>query len=203
VILHNEPGIGIMVDKVRRWTPAFGIKLNPEEVILDMLPDLHAFGIKHVYTDQYQLEALTILFQQHGVVLEGVDFTQRSKGQILGNLQQLFNQNRIVLLDPDLGADQKEMYDELLWLEKVLRPNGTVSISAPAGKHDDMAMVLALAAFKAMWLRPNAAEAEELPEEHRPKTLFQRVMASLQARFPGRFYDSKDDPDDYGDDEWE
>lgn len=203
VILHNEPGKGIVVDKVRRWTPQFGIKLNPEHVIKDMLPDLHAFGITHLYTDQYQLEALTILYQQVGIVLEGVDFTSRSKGQILGNLAQLFNQGRIHLLDPELGLDQKEMFDELLVLEKILRPNGTVSIAAPVGKQDDMAMVLALAAFKAMWMLPSGKVEEELPEEHRPKTLFQRAMEMLKQRFPGRFYDRGDDPDDYGDDDWD
>ena len=194
-ILHNEPGKGIVVDKVRRWVPQLGVKLVPTNVIADMLPDLQAYGITHLYSDQYQLESLTQLFQQFGIVLEGVDFTARSKGNILGNLEMLINQTRLHLLDPEMGIDQKVMFDELLQLEKILRPNGTVSIAAPSGKHDDMAMVLALAAFKAMWLLPGEKTEEELPEEHKPKTLFQRVMNFLSKRRDSPFATEDDDPD--------
>jgi hypothetical protein len=187
-IVHHERGKGIVVDCVRRFLPkpardkGKAIKLNPEEVMHEILFDLRRYGITHIYSDQYQLETLQQLYGQHGVVVEGFDFTTRSKNQICLNLESLVNQQRILLPDPSTGAVQRQLFEEVVGLEKILRPNGTFSIQAPAGGFDDMAMMLALAAFKAMWLAPEAPSAPELPEEHKPKTLFQRAQAQLQLR---------------------
>jgi hypothetical protein len=181
-VVHHEPGVGIVVDKAKRYLPQANKKLNPSEVLADLLPDLQAYGVTHVFSDQYQLEALTQLFSQLGIVLEGVDFTQRSKALIMGNLESLINQGRLHLLDPKCSPVAQEMFDELLALEKVLRPNGTVSIAAPPTGWDDMAIVLGLAAYRAMWLTATPDGAPELPEEHKPRSLFQRVLAMLTDR---------------------
>lgn len=46
------------------------------------------------------------------------------------------------------------MHDELISLERKVTSGGGVQIGAPSGRHDDMAAVLALCAFKAVWMLP-------------------------------------------------
>lgn len=181
-VLHNEPGVGVVVDKVKRWFPERGHKLDPAFVLSDMLPILLDYGITHIYTDQYQVESLTTLFAQAGIVVEEVGLSSASKPKIMGNLESLINQNRLHLLDPKMGQDQRVMFDELLTLEKILRPNGTVSIAGRANTHDDMALALAIAAYKAAWLVPLDQPHDVLPEEHQRRTLWQRAMKHVESR---------------------
>jgi hypothetical protein len=68
------------------------------------------------------------------------------------------------------------MLEELIQLERRLGGAGHMSISAPEGKHDDMAAVLALAAFKAVWLTPTITPTDPDPEP----TLFERGMATIK-----------------------
>jgi hypothetical protein len=198
-IVHHERGKGIVVDKVQRWVPrpardkGKSIKLKPDEVMEEILPDLRAYGISHIYSDQYQLESLQALYGPRGVVVEGFDFTTRSKNQICLNLESLVNQQRVWLPDPKAGVVQHQLFEEVVGLEKVLRPNGTFTVQAQAGQYDDMAMMLALAAFKAMWLVPEDPAPEPLPEEHQPKTAFQRAQAQIMAKHGEEDKDEWDD----------
>ena len=153
-ILHKELGKGIVQDVVLRFTPIKGIKLNPSEVLDTIAPYIHNYNIKVLFSDQYQLETLQELALQRGISIQGMDFTGKSKAKVMGNLQQLLNQNKLRLLDPNLNLAAKEQLHELLILERKLGLGGAVLISAPQGKHDDMAMCLALAAYQAVWLSP-------------------------------------------------
>jgi hypothetical protein len=122
-----------------------------------------------LYTDQYQMESLQQLALEMGMVVEGVDFTAKSKAKIFGNLQQLFNQQKIELLDSTLNSAANTLEQELVQLQKRLTPMGSIQISAPEGKHDDMACVLALAARQAMWLDQSyvaGAEERQAPSLH-------------------------------------
>jgi hypothetical protein len=122
---------------------------------------------------------------KYEIVLSGTDFTARSKAKILGNLQQLINRRQIQLPDPAASPEAAVLIDELKSLERKHSANGAITISAPAGKHDDVAMCLALAAFHATrggegsWAGP---EEPFLPEEHRPKSPFERVRRQMLAR---------------------
>jgi hypothetical protein len=188
-IVHHERGRGIVVDKLMRFLPkpardkGKAIKLDPKAVMEDILPFLRAYGITHIFSDQYQLETLQQLWLEKGIAVEGFDFTTRSKTQICSNLESLINQQRIWMLDPKTGPVQQQAFEEVIALEKILRPNGSVAISAPANGFDDMAMTIALAAFKALWvLAPDGPQQQELPEEHQPKTVFQKVDRMLVDR---------------------
>ncbi len=44
-------------------------------------------------------------------------------------------------------GDYEALRDELLAMERTVRASGSVAYSAPFGKHDDMVIALALAAF--------------------------------------------------------
>lgn len=176
-IVHRDTTRGIVVDVVRRWTPIRGARLNPKDILAEIKPLLDAYRTSVLYSDQYQLESLQQLANDFGITVEGVDFTARSKAKIFGNLQQLVNQKKLVLLDPATTDAAGTMFTELTQLERRVLQAGGMSISAPEGKHDDMAAVLALAAYKAVWLLP-----EITPVKDKEPTLFERGMATIRRR---------------------
>jgi hypothetical protein len=185
IVCHYEPAQGIVVDALRRFMPLRGARLNPDAVFLELLPLWSAYRVEQVHSDQYQFETLQQLALKYEIILSGTDFTARSKSKILGNLQQLINRRQLRIPDPALVPEAAILVDELRQLERKISPNGGVTISAPAGKHDDMAMCLALAVFHATrdgesgWTGP---EEPFLPEEHRMKTPFEKVQLMLAAR---------------------
>jgi hypothetical protein len=146
-ILHQNSDGNVVQDVIRRWKRQPGDEpLNPSFILAEIAELLKSYRVSYVYSDQYQLESLQQLSMQLGFTIEGVDFTAKSKARILGNLQQVLNQKKIILLD------NKEQYSELASLEKKLTTTGGVQISAPRGRHDDLAMVLALAARQSVWM---------------------------------------------------
>lgn len=186
VVAHFEPARGVVVDALRRFVPVRGSRLNPDAVFLELLPLWTTYRVEQVHSDQYQFETLQQLALKYEIVLSGTDFTARSKAKILGNLQQLINRRQIVLPDPAASPEAAILIDELKSLERKISANGAVTIAAPAGKHDDLAMCLALAAFHATregessWLAPSGDL--DLPEEHKVKTPFEKARAQLKAR---------------------
>lgn len=184
-ILHKDPHKGVVVDLVRRYTPTKGTKLNPSTVLGDIKPLVDAYGVNVVYTDQYQFETLHQLAMGMEMHLEAVDFTAKSKSKIFGNLQQLVNQKKLQLLSPYGSPDAEEMLKELQIIERKLTGLGSVQISAPQGKHDDMAAVLALAAYKAVWMDPVVVAVDEAAKE---PSLFERGMETIKRhRMTGGF----------------
>lgn len=175
-IVHKSLTEGIVVDCLRRWTPLKGQKLNPKEVLVEVSQLCRAYGLSQVWSDQYQLESLQQLAFDMGVNINGMDFTTSSKAKIYGSLQQLVNQSKLTLLDPYLSEPADVLVRELISLERRNTAGGRVQISAPEGKHDDMASVLALASHHAMFLDPTV-EVEVLEKE---PTLFERGLAQIR-----------------------
>lgn len=172
-ILHKNKEGKIVQDVIRRWKREPGEDpLNPSLILQEISDLLRTYRVSYVYSDQYQLESLQQLAIQLGFHIEGVDFTARSKARILGNLQQLLNQKKIILLD------SKEQYQELATLEKKLTPTGGVQIAAPRGRHDDLAMVLALAARQAIWMFSTLTPTTT----PKIKTPFERGMATIKRK---------------------
>jgi hypothetical protein len=127
-----------------------------------------------VVSDQYQLEALQQIAIDMGISIEGMDFTAKSKVKIYGNLAQLVNQRKLVLLDGQHSESNAAMVSELITLEKRIGGAGNIQISAPEGKHDDMCSALAQMAYRAIWMSP--FEEDEKPKE---PSLFERGMATI------------------------
>lgn len=184
VVCHQEGDGAVVVDLVRRWTPQYGEKLNPEEIFSEISPILRQYRVELVFSDQYQLESLQQLALAKGFSIEGVDLTSRSKARIFGSLQQLLNRKRLHILDPSLGEAQKTQFQELAMLEKKTTQNGFIQIAAPPGQHDDMAAVLAIAAYKAIWLDPTV-----VPEEEKEPTLFEQGLATIKKRTKAEEWD--------------
>lgn len=153
-IVHADAKLGIVQDYQKRWEadPIEG-KIDPKVIFPLIAAALKQYRCFSVYSDQYTLETLQYLAQQHGFSIEEVTFSSESKAEIYGNLEMLLNQNRIRLLDDD------ETINELRSLEKRLSEGGKVMIAAPEGLHDDMATVVAIAAHQAIWLLPEPEKA--------------------------------------------
>jgi len=175
LLLHAEAGTGqaanILVDVVRRWQGTTSAPLQPLAVLLEIAGILKGYGVTTVYTDQYHLESLAQIARELGIELLGTPFTAQRKAALYGNLQQLFYQKRIQLVD------HAELRKELRMLERTVTEGGVVQISAPRGMHDDLATVLAIAAYEGMNMLPGA---EEVPLKD--PTPQERIAAQIEAR---------------------
>jgi hypothetical protein len=175
-IVHNTHD-GVVVDVARRWKALPGEALNPALILDEIVPMLRAYGIAVVYSDQHHLDSLMQLALDRGFSIEGVPFTAKSKASIFGSLQQLVNTKKLKLLDTRGNSAAGVMLDELKTLEKRNLPGGGMQIGHPVGKHDDMAAVLALAAYKATWMMP--VKVKEAPRE---PTIFEKCVATIRKK---------------------
>lgn len=150
-IFHMDDNGTVVQDLLRTWTPnlKLGIKNDPAAIMAEIGQLVHQWNIGVVYSDQYQLESLQQLAQQHQFAIVGKDFTGTSKAKMYGSLLHLLRTKKIKLLD------HNEQISQLCQLQKKLNPMGHVRISAPQGRHDDIASVVALGTSIALMLTPN------------------------------------------------
>lgn len=163
-VVHAEADKGVVQDYVMRWHDPTGTPLNPADIFPSIAATLAEYNIKSVFSDQYTLEALQYIAQQHGFGIQEVTFSAGSKAEIYGNLQQLLNQGRLSLLD------DQDTINELKTIEKKNLDGGQVRISAPQGQHDDMATVLAISAHEAVWMLPKLVSEKA----EKPRTMIER-----------------------------
>ena len=149
-IFHMDTQGNVVQDLLRTWTPdqKAGIRLDPTAIMTEIGNILHQWNINVVYSDQYQLEALQQLALRHQFSIIGHDFTGRSKAKMYGSLLHLLRTKKIQLLNVPTIVSQ------LTQLQKKLNPMGQISIAAPAGKHDDVASVIAMGAMFALQNMP-------------------------------------------------
>ncbi len=172
-ICHVTEQGTVVQDYVERFLPpAPGEAINPENVIAQIVPVCQRYKIQIVHSDQWHLESLQQLFIRHGLLLDGVPFKANNKAEIFGSLKMLLNQRRLRILD------HRETVKELAQLELKLSGGGNVQIAAPSGMHDDMAAVMALACYKALWNMPmvEGKKKADAPEQN----LHQRVLAQIE-----------------------
>lgn len=172
-ILHHDEKEGIVQDLIRYWKPEKGDPLKPGGILDEIKTLLDAYGINTVYSDQYQLESLQQLAQDRHFTINGYDFTGTSKAKITGSFKVVMDQERLKLLD------HEELKLQLQQLQKQVGQNGSIRIAAPNGKHDDLAMVLILAARIVMWLKseePTRAEPEKTVEADHVKMFLEQIQ---------------------------
>jgi len=151
-IVHHERTRGVVQDFSQEWTPEPGEKLNPAIVLTQVGEILTRWGIDYTWSDQYHLESLQALADDRGFAIIGQDLSSKTKPRIMSDLASLLNQGKMRLLDiPNQETQLKQ-------LQKTLGPTGYVSISGPPGKRDDLALVLALAASKALMMPPHESQ---------------------------------------------
>lgn len=171
-IFHMDSTGAIIQDVLRTWTPdkKLRITLDPAIIIAEIAQLVKEWQLAFVFSDQYQLEALQQLAQQHGFTIIGNDFTGKSKAKMYGSLIQLLRTKKLKLLDIPV------IYQQLTQLQKKLNAMGGVSISAPPGRHDDVASVIALGCSAALQAYPAPKPIE------RKKTLFQEGLDCIQRK---------------------
>lgn len=172
-IVHNQEGT-IFHDFSKRWTGTASEPLSPATILEELIPILRAYGLQMLYSDQYHLESLQLLFLERGITMIGIPFTGQSKSAMYGNLQQLFYQGRMRLLD---NADTVK---EVKSLERKLAPSGIVHVEAPAGQHDDLASTLCLATSQVMHLSTAPAMKKKEPSEL--ERLHERISEQIASR---------------------
>ncbi len=186
---HKDVQGNIVLDVLKKWTPTKGQKLNPTAILATINDLCTEYKVDMVYTDQYQLESLQQLGYNLGLAIVGEDFTGKSKAKIFGSVQSLVNQQKLVLLDPAIHTEDsamEELIEQLIHLEKTQGALGNIRISAPQGKHDDMAACLALMCYFAVRMSPEVLTQETLRE----KTIFEIAMEMDQRK--QRLTDSDD-----------
>lgn len=164
---HQDQHGAIVQDMLQIWTPDHknGIKLDPDMIMGQISQWLKEWNIPIVYSDQYQLEALQKIALKHGFVIQGHDFTGRSKAKIYGSLEQLLRTKKLRLLDrPEIRA-------QLSQLNKVHTALGNVQIAAPKGRKDDVATAVALLAHIGLDYVPQIINKRE------NQSLFQQLVA--------------------------
>jgi hypothetical protein len=160
-ILHHDIKRGIVQDFIRYWEPQPGAPLKPGEILDEIKTILDSYHLGMVYSDQYQLESLQQLAMDRGFIINGYDFTGKSKAVITGGFKVVLDQERIELLDHELQKTQ------LLQLQRQALQSGQIRIAAPPGKHDDLAMVLILGCRIVMWLMSGG----DAPKIEQPKNI--------------------------------
>ena len=170
-ILHRDDDGNIVVDAVRRWMGNSERPLNPRDVLMEIADLVKHYRVDVLYSDQYHFESLAQLAGDYGISILGIPFTARSKSEMYGNLQQLFHQGRIRLIE------HEELLKELRTLERTLTDGGTVQIGAPNGMHDDVVSTLTIAASQAMALEPT-----KLPEKPKEPTMEERCWQQIREK---------------------
>jgi hypothetical protein len=163
VVLHRDEDQNIVLDMIKRWVPLPSQKNNPQDIMEQIAGYCAQYGVKMVYTDQFQFEALNQIALNVGIGLQMTPFDNRGKNRIFGTLEQLVNQRKIILLDDDLSQEAKELRREMLQLEKKLTGGGRVQISAPEHLHDDLVFSLALATHHAVSVMPIIEAVKQAP----------------------------------------
>jgi hypothetical protein len=168
-ICHRASDGKIVQDVTRRFLAKPGESLNPAAIVDALSIICRSYNTSILYSDQYQLESLQEIARGFGLVIMGIPFTAKSKAQMYGNLQQLFAQGNIRVLDDG------ETVKELKSLERTMTSD-TIKISAPPGLGDDMATVLCLAVNQAQLFLPRTAEPKKKDLEETP---YERITKQL------------------------
>lgn len=137
---HVDGGVFVQ-DYIHAWRGTKQEPLRPGAVLDEIQALAGAYGIRVLTSDQYHSESLMELALARGMVIESQPLTGELKHKMWGDFNSLLLQRKIKLLD------HPPMLDELLKMERVLTKFGNVQYH---GQRDDMAMVTALAVFKAL-----------------------------------------------------
>jgi hypothetical protein len=154
-IAHADENGNVVIDLIRHFKPVAGQPNNPSEVLDQITPLMKKYNCFSALSDQHEFYSLSDLAAQRGWYIENMPFSQGSKHGIFGNLQTLVNLKKIKLLD------RQDVIHELKSLQRTLTSSGNVQIGAPPGLHDDLAVIVALLASRAVLLDPTLNEPKK------------------------------------------
>ena len=146
VVAHVEPAHGsedgrrVVLDRLRVWQ---GSRTEPVQLAEIEEWVEQAAGVYHarVVTDPWQAAGLAQRLRVRGVQVEEFTFSAASVGR-LGSTLHVLLRNRALALPND-----PRLLDELGSVRLIERAPGVLRLDHDAGKHDDTAVALALAAY--------------------------------------------------------
>jgi hypothetical protein len=134
--IAHKVGNTVVLDRLLSWRGRSS-PLNSDAVLDEIAAVAHEYRIREVVSDQYAVVPLADGLRRRGVYLRGQPLTNELKADIFTSLKRTLNTGEVELLDdPRLAA-------ELVHLQVRPSPSGKPRISAAAGHHDDLAMVVA------------------------------------------------------------
>ncbi len=175
-IMHRDMKGKLIQDVLKVWTPdkKNKISLDPGVIMQQISEICKEWDINTIYSDQYQLESLQQIALMYRLAIAGMDFTGKSKAKVFGSFKQSLQAGNVELLDIPI------IYQQLAMLQYKMGAMGNVQIYAPAGKHDDVACVIALAANCALTAFPT------LKQEHKKeKSLYEEGLECIKRKSIG------------------
>jgi hypothetical protein len=133
-IAHEEDG-RVVIDVLREFAPPF----SPDNAVSECASVMRRYGLREAMGDRYGAEWVTEAFRRHGVEYKNAD---KSSSELFRELVPLLNTRTVLLLDHQKSIGQ------LCALER-RTGRGADIISHPRNGHDDLAVVIAGAAFLA------------------------------------------------------
>jgi phage terminase large subunit-like protein len=138
-VAHREEQ-RVVVDHVERWLPTKRSPVRLETVEAAIVRLQAEYGGAHVRMDPAKGEQMSQALRERGLSVEEYTFHEASIDKIASNLARLFGERRITV--PDLP----DLRDELATVILKTTPSGRTRIDHHSGRHDDMAVAIALAA---------------------------------------------------------
>ena len=123
-IAHTD-GDTIIVDAVRTFKPPF----SPQTVVEDICNLLKEYRVKYVIGDRWGGDFVREQFRDRCIAYEP---SEKNKSELYGEMLPLINSQRVEL--PDI----KQLFDELVGLERKTRSSGKDRIDHAPNMHDDL-----------------------------------------------------------------
>lgn len=156
-IVHAEPvtdrdawgeqrslGWRIVLDRMAVWQGTRKSPVALTEVADWLFEAWRTFGCPVVF-DPFQAVHLAQQLRQRGVPMDQFTFTQASVGKLASTMYTLLREHRLAL-----PADDQQLLDELANVRLRETSPGVVRMDHDAGRHDDRAISLAMAAHVAL-----------------------------------------------------
>lgn len=175
---HRDNEGKIIQDVLKVWTPdaKFKIALNPNEVLDEIAFECRRWNVNSVHSDQGSFDALAQLALQKGLSLIYAPWTSQNKVDVFRSLLHVLKNETIRLLDWPIQRTQ------LAQLQKKYTALNKLQISAPTGKHDDVAFAVAMLVNAAQQMTPGI-KIEKKPMSHLEQVIMKRQNLQREMEF--------------------
>jgi|GEM_PF-343321 len=123
-VVHKERE-KVILDAVLEAIPPF----DPGVVIQDIVELSKQYKIRTITQDRHAVAWIANDFKPHGIEVE---ISDKTKSQIYEHFAVAMNKNQVELLD------NRRLKDQVINLQRFLRPGGMVKIDHISGQHDDI-----------------------------------------------------------------
>jgi len=150
-VVHNQ-GKKVILDAILEFIPPF----DPGLVIQEIAGLSRQYRIRKITQDRHAVAWIANDFKPHGIEVE---ISDKTKSQIYEHFAVVMNKNLVELLD------NKRLKDQVINLQKYLRPGGMVKIDHVSGAHDDVINAVAGAVVLAVLAEDEKPISESIYRE--------------------------------------